>query len=103
MPVLAAGGTAEVERADRHARGGCEVTRSGLRAGPAPGCCRELRRWALAHPQEFALLFAKQVADADTAPRPHRRRVPHPARHPARLTTSGAGAASRTASPPTGR
>ncbi|WP_190090385.1 TetR/AcrR family transcriptional regulator [Streptomyces melanogenes] len=30
--------------------------------------CRELRRWALAHPQEFALLFAKPVADADTAP-----------------------------------
>ncbi|MGW4688016.1 TetR/AcrR family transcriptional regulator [Streptomyces sp. NPDC004244] len=30
--------------------------------------CRELRRWALAHPQEFALLFAKPVADADTTP-----------------------------------
>ncbi|RSS42527.1 TetR/AcrR family transcriptional regulator [Streptomyces sp. WAC07061] len=30
--------------------------------------CRELRRWALGHPQEFALLFAKPVADADTAP-----------------------------------
>ncbi|MEU6863814.1 TetR/AcrR family transcriptional regulator [Streptomyces sp. NPDC046876] len=30
--------------------------------------CRELRRWALAHPREFALLFAKPVADADTAP-----------------------------------
>ncbi|MEV0411701.1 TetR/AcrR family transcriptional regulator [Streptomyces sp. NPDC050448] len=30
--------------------------------------CRELRWWALAHPQEFALLFAKPVADADTAP-----------------------------------
>ncbi|MFH7594569.1 TetR-like C-terminal domain-containing protein [Streptomyces racemochromogenes] len=29
---------------------------------------RELRRWALAHPNEFALLFAKPVADADTAP-----------------------------------
>ncbi|MER7466774.1 TetR/AcrR family transcriptional regulator [Streptomyces sp. NPDC097981] len=28
----------------------------------------ELRRWALAHRQEFALLFAKPVADADTAP-----------------------------------
>ncbi|MFF2196602.1 TetR/AcrR family transcriptional regulator [Streptomyces sp. NPDC058157] len=30
--------------------------------------CRELRRWALAHPQEFTLLFAKPVADAGTAP-----------------------------------
>ncbi|GAA0401991.1 TetR/AcrR family transcriptional regulator [Streptomyces luteireticuli] len=29
---------------------------------------RELRRWALAHPREFGLLFAKPVADADTAP-----------------------------------
>ncbi|MFE2326701.1 hypothetical protein ACFXD5_22710 [Streptomyces sp. NPDC059385] len=29
---------------------------------------RELRRWELAHPQEFALLFTKPVADADTAP-----------------------------------
>ncbi|MFD5420002.1 TetR/AcrR family transcriptional regulator [Streptomyces sp. NPDC127069] len=29
---------------------------------------RELRRWALAHPNEFTLLFAKPVADADTAP-----------------------------------
>lgn len=29
---------------------------------------RELRRWALAHPQEFTLLFAKPVADAGTAP-----------------------------------
>ncbi|MEU8437020.1 TetR/AcrR family transcriptional regulator [Streptomyces sp. NPDC029216] len=39
--------------------------------GPGPRLrevCRELRRWALAHPQEFALLFAKPVADADTAP-----------------------------------
>lgn len=30
--------------------------------------CRELRRWALAHPREFGLLFAKPVTDADTAP-----------------------------------
>ncbi|WEB44399.1 TetR/AcrR family transcriptional regulator [Streptomyces yunnanensis] len=30
--------------------------------------CRELRRWALAHPQEFGLLFAKPLTDADTAP-----------------------------------
>ncbi|MEU7166300.1 TetR/AcrR family transcriptional regulator [Streptomyces morookaense] len=30
--------------------------------------CRELRRWALAHPNEFALLFAKPVTDADTTP-----------------------------------
>ncbi|MFJ8165876.1 TetR/AcrR family transcriptional regulator [Streptomyces sp. NPDC096136] len=30
--------------------------------------CRELRRWALGHPQEFVLLFAKPVADAGTAP-----------------------------------
>ncbi|KIF06415.1 hypothetical protein PL81_07625 [Streptomyces sp. RSD-27] len=29
---------------------------------------RELRRWALAHPQEFTLLFAKPVADAGTSP-----------------------------------
>ncbi|MGW2364430.1 TetR/AcrR family transcriptional regulator [Streptomyces sp. NPDC001667] len=29
---------------------------------------RELRRWALAHPHEFGLLFAKPVTDADTAP-----------------------------------
>ncbi|MFI9307130.1 TetR/AcrR family transcriptional regulator [Streptomyces triculaminicus] len=32
------------------------------------GVCRELRRWALAHPREFGLLFAKPVTDADTAP-----------------------------------
>ncbi|MEV4738900.1 TetR/AcrR family transcriptional regulator [Streptomyces sp. NPDC049555] len=30
--------------------------------------CRQLRRWALAHPREFGLLFAKPVTDADTAP-----------------------------------
>ncbi|MFE2144369.1 TetR/AcrR family transcriptional regulator, partial [Streptomyces sp. NPDC059456] len=30
--------------------------------------CRELRRWALTHPQEFTLLFAKPVADAGTTP-----------------------------------
>ncbi|MEV4443436.1 TetR/AcrR family transcriptional regulator [Streptomyces sp. NPDC049577] len=30
--------------------------------------CRELRRWALAHPREFGLLFAKPDADADTTP-----------------------------------
>ncbi|WP_370417368.1 TetR/AcrR family transcriptional regulator [Streptomyces sp. QH1-20] len=29
---------------------------------------RELRRWALAHPNEFTLLFAKPVTDADTTP-----------------------------------
>lgn len=44
-----------------------------LRPAAEPGqrlreVCRELRRWALAHPQEFALLFAKPVADADTVP-----------------------------------
>ncbi|MEW2416326.1 TetR/AcrR family transcriptional regulator [Streptomyces sp. NPDC046866] len=40
-------------------------------AGPGPqlrAVCRELRRWALAHPKEFGLLFAKPVSDADTAP-----------------------------------
>ncbi|MFI9724121.1 TetR/AcrR family transcriptional regulator [Streptomyces sp. NPDC052396] len=30
--------------------------------------CRELRRWVLAHPREFGLLFAKPEADADTTP-----------------------------------
>ncbi|MGW1196683.1 TetR/AcrR family transcriptional regulator [Streptomyces sp. NPDC002536] len=30
--------------------------------------CQELRRWALAHPQEFGLLFAKPLTDADTTP-----------------------------------
>ncbi|MEU5438142.1 TetR/AcrR family transcriptional regulator [Streptomyces sp. NPDC020719] len=30
--------------------------------------CRELRRWALAHPREFGLLFAKPLTDTDTAP-----------------------------------
>ncbi|MGW1106817.1 TetR/AcrR family transcriptional regulator [Streptomyces sp. NPDC002540] len=30
--------------------------------------CRELRGWALEHPREFTLLFAKPVADADTTP-----------------------------------
>ncbi|GHF44951.1 TetR family transcriptional regulator [Streptomyces mashuensis] len=30
--------------------------------------CHELRAWALAHPREFGLLFAKPVADADTTP-----------------------------------
>ncbi|MFC4516781.1 TetR/AcrR family transcriptional regulator [Streptomyces ehimensis] len=30
--------------------------------------CRELRRWALDHPREFGLLFAKPDADADTTP-----------------------------------
>lgn len=30
--------------------------------------CRELRRWALAHPREFGLLFAKPLTDADTSP-----------------------------------
>lgn len=39
--------------------------RPGLRLREA---ARELRRWALTHPNEFTLLFAKPVADADTAP-----------------------------------
>ncbi|MFF1560860.1 TetR/AcrR family transcriptional regulator [Streptomyces sp. NPDC058279] len=30
--------------------------------------CRELRRWALAHPREFGLLFTKPLTDADTTP-----------------------------------
>lgn len=30
--------------------------------------CRELRCWALTHPREFGLLFAKPVTDADTSP-----------------------------------
>ncbi|MEV5507696.1 TetR/AcrR family transcriptional regulator [Streptomyces orinoci] len=30
--------------------------------------CQELRRWALAHPREFGLLFAKPVSDTDTTP-----------------------------------
>jgi AcrR family transcriptional regulator len=30
--------------------------------------CRELRRWALAHPREFGLLFTKPLTDADTSP-----------------------------------
>ncbi|MFK8908550.1 TetR/AcrR family transcriptional regulator [Streptomyces sp. YS-3] len=30
--------------------------------------CRELRHWALMHPREFGLLFAKPLTDADTAP-----------------------------------
>ncbi|MCC3774460.1 TetR/AcrR family transcriptional regulator [Streptomyces sp. UNOB3_S3] len=40
-------------------------------AGPGPRLrevCRELRRWALDHPREFGLLFAKPVVDADTTP-----------------------------------
>ncbi|KNB50583.1 TetR/AcrR family transcriptional regulator [Streptomyces caatingaensis] len=40
-------------------------------AGAGPqlrAVCRELRRWALDHPREFGLLFAKPVTDADTAP-----------------------------------
>ncbi|MGW4165090.1 TetR/AcrR family transcriptional regulator [Streptomyces sp. NPDC004788] len=30
--------------------------------------CAELRRWALAHPREFGLLFAKPLTEADTDP-----------------------------------
>ncbi|MFF0431703.1 TetR/AcrR family transcriptional regulator [Streptomyces sp. NPDC004327] len=45
----------------------------GRRPAGEPGgrlreVCRELRSWALTHPQEFTLLFAKPVADAGTAP-----------------------------------
>ncbi|MCX2183873.1 TetR/AcrR family transcriptional regulator [Streptomyces sp. SKN60] len=39
--------------------------------GPGPrmrAVCAELRRWALAHPREFGLLFAKPLTDAATDP-----------------------------------
>ncbi|MFJ9824286.1 TetR/AcrR family transcriptional regulator [Streptomyces sp. NPDC101160] len=52
-----------------------EALAAAREVGPAdePGrqlreVCRGLRRWALAHPREFALLFAKPVPDADTTP-----------------------------------